>query len=99
MLMLVLRKTVSKDVHLRGSFNSMTRQQKWRCSLLLLVSYSSDPNSEQQRGSARIRSKAETYIQGSEGRVGAAPGQSSSRVSVHDQDLGLSPPTPSLPEL
>jgi len=49
MLMLVLRKTVSKDVHLRGSFNSTTRQQKWRCSLLLLASYSSDPNSEQQR--------------------------------------------------
>ena len=47
----------------------------------------------------RIRSKAESYIQGSEGRAGASPSQSSSRVSVHDQDLGLSSPIPALPEL
>lgn len=55
-----------------------------------LVFYSSDPNLSSRGAVLWIRSKAETYIQGSEGRVGAAPSHSSFSVSVHDQDLGLS---------
>lgn len=59
-----------------GSSNSMTRRHKCvGAASPIPEPCSSDPNSEQQRGSAGRRSKAESYSQGGEYRVGAARSQ------------------------